>query len=99
VFDAKTMLAAFERPTFIDAEGEKYVGIPLSHPQYQACLKALDEAGTDQEKSDAALKAALELMQLPADKILALPDGLFWGAMRDFFRCCRAGPPAGNGTP
>jgi len=93
VLDAKQLLAAFENPTFIDPDGEKTVGRPLSHVQYQQVLRDLRAAGTDVQKTEDVLREALTNMGLPAEKILQLPDPLYWKAIEDFFRCCRGEPP------
>lgn len=89
MFDTRSMLAALERPRFIDAEGVETIGVPLSHVQYYQVLADLKAAGSDEKKADEVMRGALTIMQLPAEAILALPDPLYVAAVRDFFRCCR----------
>lgn len=99
MIDAKALLEAFELPTFVDVDGAKTVGRPLSHVQYQRTLKELRAAGSDEEQTRVVLTAALEQMGLPAEKILALPDPLYWAAIKDFFRCCRGEPLSPAAVP
>jgi hypothetical protein len=89
MIDAKALLAAFEKPTYVTLAGETKVGRPLSHVQYRQVLRDLDDAGTDEAKTEAVLRRTLTDMELPADEILQLPDPLYWAAIKDFFRCCR----------
>jgi hypothetical protein len=98
MFDAHKLLAAFERPTYVTRAGETVTGVPLSHVQYERALADLRAVGEDRAAAEQIVKQALCDMQLPADEILALPDPLYWGAIADFFRCCR-GEPAAPSTP
>jgi hypothetical protein len=104
MLDARTLLEAFEYPIYIDRAGKKITGVPLSHVQYERVLVDLHAAGEDRAATDAVLKQALTDMKLPADEILALPDPIFWAAIKDFFRCCRGEKletvsPAATPTP
>ncbi len=99
MFDARKLLAAFEKPTYVTEAGQTIVGRPLSHPQFQQFLKDLERAGADDAAVDAVVQQALLDMQLPAEEILALPDPLYAAAITDFFRCCRGLPPPSPATP
>ncbi len=102
MFDAEKLLAAFERPTYVSTTGQRTVGRPLSHPQYQQVMADLQAAGDDTGKTEAIVRQALLDMGLPAEEIIALPDPLYWQAIRDFFRCCRGepvSPPASASAP
>ena len=86
-FDAKALAAALEPPVFIDLEGQEHRGLVLSHAQMTGFLDLFQgwAEGVKRDELDEGVRKLCDACQLPADKIVALPEPLYQKWLADFF--------------
>lgn len=99
-FDARAEKAALEPPVLIDLDGVTHTGRILSHDEYQVLkpdfVKWANGSFASDEEETAALGRLFAAIDIPMDKVLALPPELVTAALMDFFgpRRRKAAPAA-----
>ena len=97
-FDAKALVAAFEPPTFVDLDGEVYVGRHLSHVEHSRFLDRFQDWAKEAPPREEVDKLVLEMCtacNLQGARIVALPEPVYAQWVDSFFGYLAA--PGTNG--
>lgn len=107
-FDARAAAAALEPPSFTDLDGQQHPGRLVSiqqlMPIYPDIERFFSQDGfklpADYEQFESFVTKVCALADLPADKLLALPQNILSAALTNILGCLRGRAkeaPAGAG--